>query len=100
MVNQNKPILTISPNLKTKKQRKMEALTGKKSAQHVFNSVLADWIVRNGGAVSISGERLRNMPNKVTIKGDWDEAAQSMILTTVVKQGDIITNQGLFVGRD
>ena len=95
-----KPILTISPNLKTTKQMKMERLTGKKSPQHVFNSVLADMIVRNGGSLSISGERIRNIPNKVVIRGEWDEPTQSMILTIVVKQGGIVSNQGLYLGGD
>ncbi len=93
-------VLTISPKLKTTKQMKMERLTGKKSPQHVFNSVLWDMLMRNGGKMSISGERLRQVPSKVVVRGEWDEPSQSMILTAVVNKGDIISSQGLYVGRD
>lgn len=77
--------------VKSIKQLKMERLTGKKSPQHVFNSVLWEMIMQHGGQIRVSGDHLRNLPDKLMVKGDWDEATQSMIITAVQNKSGFVT---------
>lgn len=84
--------------IKTSQQITMERLTGKKSPQHVFNSILWDMIMRHGGTMAISGEDLRKIPSKATIKGDWDPETQSMIIRALGDPGKVVTVDGIITG--
>lgn len=81
--------------IKTAQQIKMERLTGKKSPQHVFNSILCDVILRHGGTMIISGEDLKKIPYKATLKGDWDDVNQCMVIRVVMPEGKIVGVDGM-----
>ena len=83
----------VKPNVQIaeRRQTRLERLTGKKSPQHAFNSLLWRIVADAGGVMSIKGSDLRKIPNKVLLKGEWDEATQSLIVTSVVNHGNIET---------
>lgn len=84
--------------IKTAQQIKMERLTGKKSPQHVFNSILWDMVIRHGGYMSISGEALKKIPYKATLKGDWDDVNQCMVIRAILPKGKIVAIDGIMKG--
>lgn len=81
--------------IKSAQQIKMERLTGKKSPQHVFNSILCDVILRQGGTMIISGDDLKKIPYKATLKGDWDDLNQRMVIRVVMPESKIISIEGI-----
>ncbi len=38
--------------------------------------------------MSISGEDLKKIPYKATLKGDWDDATQSMVIRAALENAD------------
>ncbi len=81
--------------IKSAHQIKMERLTGKKSPQHVFNSILWDMVIRQGGAMIISGDDLKKIPYKATLKGDWDDVRQCMVIRAIMNPGQIAVPDGI-----
>ncbi len=82
-----------------KTQLKMMELTGKKSVQHVFNSILWDMVSRQGGSITIFGADLKKIPYKCLLKGNWDPATQSMIIRSMIEKNTIIMpSDRLFTG--
>ena len=64
-------------------------LTGKKSAQHVFNDLLWDIIARAGGSVTISCEDLRNVPPNVKLVAEFN--GTSLTVRSVKTGGNILS---------
>lgn len=96
-VEQNAESQGMVTQIKSAQQIKMERLTGKKSPQHVFNSILCDMILRQGGTMIISGEDLKKIPYKATLKGDWDDVNQCMVIRVVMPEGTIANPDGIIV---
>lgn len=53
--------------IKTPKEIQMEMVTGKKSLQHCFNSILWEMVDQKGGSVEIDLQHLRNLPDSLTL---------------------------------
>ena len=82
-------MVTVQRRIETQAE-KLSRLTGKKSPQHAFNSVLWDMVSRHGGTMAIRGSDLKKIPNSMTLQASWDEASQSLIIKSVVKHGKIL----------
>ncbi len=81
--------------IKSAQQIKMERLTGKSSPQHVFNSILWDMVIRQGGTMAISGDELKKIPSRAILKGVWDDVNQRMIITAVMTPDQIAIPNGI-----
>lgn len=83
--------------IKTSQQIKMERLTGKNSPQHVFNSILWDMVIRSGGVLAITGDDLKKIPSKATLKGDWDPVSESMLIRAILPVGEVVAPDGIII---
>lgn len=72
---------------------KLIRLTGKNSPQHAFNAFLWMLVRNNGGTLTVKGMDLKDIPNKATLKGDWDEKTESLVIRSVMNHGKIQTHE-------